>query len=76
MAINGNRDGFNRSCCNGRIVMDVNHIDNDFLSNIQHHLHKAFQTSHSKIQVETLHDKSHCLLHGDPNPMQDRKSFV
>lgn len=47
------------------VVVDVNHIDNDFLSNVQHHLHDAFQIEHSTIQVETLTCKSHCMLQGD-----------
>ncbi len=50
------------------VVVDVNHIDNDFLSNIQHHLHQVFQIEHSTIQVETLHNKSDCLLQGDARP--------
>ena len=47
------------------VVVDLNHIDNDFLSNIQHHLHDVFQIEHSTIQVETLKDKSNCMLQDD-----------
>lgn len=50
------------------VVVDVNHIDNDFLSNIQHHLHDEFQIEHSTIQIETLKNKSNCMLQEDAKP--------
>jgi cobalt-zinc-cadmium efflux system protein len=49
------------------VVVDVNHIDNDFLSNVQHHLHDEFKIEHSTIQVETLKYKSNCMLQDDAN---------
>lgn len=50
------------------VVVDVNQIDNDFLSNVQHHLHDEFQIEHSTIQVETLKEKSNCMLQDDDKP--------
>lgn len=44
------------------VVVDVNHIDNNFLSNIQQQLHEVFHINHATIQVETIKDISHCML--------------
>ncbi|WP_239250764.1 cation diffusion facilitator family transporter [Candidatus Nitrotoga sp. M5] len=50
------------------LIVDVNHIDNNFLSNVQHHLHDSFQIEHSTIQVETSEDNNYCMLQGGSKP--------
>jgi len=47
------------------LIVDVNHINNDFLSKIQHHLCEVFQIDHSTIQVEASKNENNCMLQDD-----------
>ena len=44
------------------IVVNKNSLDNNFLSNIQQHLHDHFGIEHSTIQVETSIAENNCML--------------
>ena len=44
------------------LVVDADSLDNDFLSNIQQHLHDHFGIEHATIQVETSRFKTSCML--------------
>ncbi len=46
------------------LVVDADSLDNDFLSNIQQHLHDHFGIEHVTIQVETSRFKTSCMLDG------------
>lgn len=44
------------------LVIDEDSLNNDFLWNLQQHLHNHFGIEHSTIQIETSIDKNNCLL--------------
>lgn len=44
------------------LVIDEDLLNNDFLWNLQQHLHNHFGIEHSTIQIETSIDKNNCLL--------------
>ncbi len=44
------------------LVLKTDLLDNDFLSNIQEHLHDKFGIEHSTIQIETTKGDNNCML--------------
>lgn len=46
------------------LVVDHEHLDNEFLSQVQQHLHDHFEIEHATIQVETARAGSLCVLDG------------
>ena len=47
------------------LVTDNNALNNDFLIEVQHHLHDHFDIEHATIQVESSHGSAGCLFnHG------------